>query len=261
MWECVRADIHRVTHKERGILRKLGSILFHPGLHAVLLYRLRRWLHLHHMHLLAAPIGYMSAWLTGAQISPRATIGKGLAIYHPQGIVIGAAAVIGEYCTLVHDNVIGQLSGGGDRPTIGDHFLAGTGAKILGRIRIGDNVRVGPNAVIVRSIPDGVTVVAAPARIVLGPEKGPSVPSREPTLQRVKSLLATVVDVGEAADAISEDTVLLGEGIGLSSIEVLSLINAIEEEFHLTIDERDVTVSQLETVGSLVTFIEKRMSR
>lgn len=272
MWEFVRADIHRMTHKEKGILAKLGSILFHPGLHAVLLYRLSRWLYLHHMPLLAPPIGYISAGLTGAQISPRATIGKGLAIYHPYGVVIGATAVIGENCTLVQGNVIGQLYGGGDRPTIGNNFTAGAGAKILGRIRIGDNVKIGPNALVVRSLPNGVTVAAEPARIALGPgaetharasrvgERASAV-SPDGTLQRVKSVLATVVDISPGADSISEDTLLLDEGIGLNSIEVLSLISAIEEEFQLTIDEGEVSVSQLKTVGSLVTFIEERTSQ
>src|SRR5262249_1692067 len=164
--QTVRADIRRQTDSESGLVRKLGTVLFHAGLHAVLLYRLASWLCRHHLRPLAAVVGYVNASLTGAQISPRATVGKGLAIYHPYGIVIGATAVIGEGCTFVHGNVIGQLYGENDRPTIGNHFFAATGAKLLGNIRIGDHVHIAANAVVVRSMPDNVTVAAAPTRVV-----------------------------------------------------------------------------------------------
>src|SRR5262245_44472961 len=147
----VRSDIRELTRNELGFFTKLGVILFNPGLHAVLLYRVARWLHLHHLRPFAVLASYLNSVLTGAQISARADVGKGLVIYHPHGIVIGATAIIGEYCTLVHGNVVGQLYGGGDRPMIGDHFVAGSGAKILGRIRIGNKVRVGPNTVVTQS--------------------------------------------------------------------------------------------------------------
>jgi serine O-acetyltransferase len=108
--------------------------------------------------------------LTGAQLSPRAIIGKGLVIYHPHGMVIGANTVIGDFCTLMQTNVIGQHRGGGDRPKIGDHFYAGAGAKILGKITIGNHVRVGANAVVLQSLPDNVTAVGIPAKIVASSE-------------------------------------------------------------------------------------------
>jgi serine O-acetyltransferase len=275
--EYVRADIGRVTNGETGFLRKLGRLLLDPGVHAVLLYRLRRWLSLHHMGPIALVLGYFSSALTGAQISARATIGKGFAICHPHGIVIGGSAVIGEHCTLVQGNVIGQLYWSEDRPTIGDYFYAGAGAKILGRIRIGDRVQVGANAVVTTSVPDGVIVAAVPSRIIPGtgngeqPRAGAGVqPRQEPVgqqpdsasdggkaiLQRVRSVLATL-DGGRATDTINEGTTLLEEGVGLTSIEYLAFICAIEEEFGLTIDEGDVEVSKLATVGSLVTFIGK----
>jgi serine O-acetyltransferase len=108
----------------------------------------------------------LNSVLTGAQISCNAVIGKGLTIYHPQGIVVGGTAVIGDYCTLTHGNMIGQLHGGGDRPIIGDHFYAGTGAKILGKIAIGNNVRVGANSVVLQPLGDDVTAFGIPARVV-----------------------------------------------------------------------------------------------
>jgi serine O-acetyltransferase len=271
VFEFVLADIAELVRNESGALAKLGVVLLHPGLHAVLLYRMARWLHLHHLRPLAVLTSYVGSVLTGAQISARAAIGKGLVVYHPHGIVIGATAVIGEHCVLVHGNVIGQLAGGGDRPVIGSHFFAGTGAKILGKILIGDGVRVGPNTVVTESLPDGLTVVGNPSRIIhrrgaLISEQ-PSSESRDSStdsralVRRLVEVITSNVPVAVPADTISENTVLLGEGIGLDSIEMLHVISAIEEEFGLTLDERDLKVRNLRTLGSLAAFIKRRLAR
>ena len=166
MFDRIQVDIRRLTDQERSVCSRLAVIFFNPGLHAVILYRLGHWLSTHHLEVLALLVSYWSSVFTGAQISARATIGKGLIIYHPHGHVIGATAIIGDYCTLTQTNVIGQRRGGGDRPTIGDYFYAGAGAKILGSIKIGNRVRVGANSVVLHSLPDGVSVVGVPASIV-----------------------------------------------------------------------------------------------
>jgi serine O-acetyltransferase len=165
MFENVRADIRRLTEQEPTLGLKLGVVFFNLGLHAVFLYRLSRWLYLHHLGPLAVVVTYLNSVFTGAQISRGAAIGKGLVMYHPQGTVVGPT-VIGEHCTLMQSNVIGQLQGGGDRPIIGDHFYAGAGAKMLGKIQIGNHVRVGSNSVVTKSLPDGVTAVGIPAKII-----------------------------------------------------------------------------------------------
>lgn len=262
-FELVTVDLQRLLGPENGIRSKFGVLVFHLGLHAVLLYRLSRWLHLHHMDAIAVLITYLNSVLTGAQISRRAIIGKGLAISHPQGVVVGRTAVIGDYCTLVHANSIGQLRGDDDRPIIGDYFYAGAGAKVLGEIKIGNNVRVGANSVVIRSLPDGVSVFGVPAKIIL---RRPSHPrttnhrllSREEIFHRLVSLLKSAVDLVTAIGSLDESTRLLGEGVGLDSIEVLRLVCAIEEEFDFVIDEGELTGSHFETVGSLVTFIHER---
>lgn len=165
MFETVSADIRRLTDQEPTLGLKLGVVFFNLGLHAVLLYRLSRWLYLHHLGPVAVVVTYLNSVFTGAQISRGAAIGKGFVMYHPQGTVVGPT-VIGEHCSLMQSNVIGQLQGGGDRPIIGDHFYAGAGAKILGEIRIGDHVRVGSNSVVTKSLPDGVTAFGVPAKII-----------------------------------------------------------------------------------------------
>lgn len=270
MLDEIRTDIQRLIAPEKNLLAKLGGTLVNLGLHAVLLYRLSRWLWLHRLRPFAVVVSYFNSVFTGAQLSPRAVIGKGLVIYHPHGTVIGAGVVIGDYCTLVHGNVIGQHFGEGDRPVIGDDFYAGTGAKMLGRIRIGDRVRVGANAVVVKSLPDGAVVRTTPLQRISGFRSSPRVPDdttrafRYTILDRLVPLLKATVDMlatenMPATDSITESTVLLGEGLDLASVEVLCLIGAIEEEFNLTVDDDEVDISHFKTVGSLVSFIQERL--
>jgi serine O-acetyltransferase len=173
MFEVVRADIRRVTSQEHSTIQRLGMILMSPGLHAVLLYRLANWCYYHGMRPVAVLISYVNSVVTGSQISPAARIGRGLMVYHPHGMVVGATSIIGAHCTLAHVNMIGQKLGGGDRPIIGDYFHAGTGAKVLGAIKIGNNVTVGANAVVLDPLPDDVIVAGIPARIIK--VKAPSV--------------------------------------------------------------------------------------
>jgi len=266
VFEYVRADIGELTRRETSALAKLGVILLNPGLHAVLLYRLARWLHDLRLRPLALVTSYFSSALTGAQISARATIGPGLVIYHPHGIAIGATTVIGAHCTLIHANLIGQRIGTGDRAVIGDDFVAATGAKIIGRVRIGDRVRVGPNAVITRSIPHGVTVAGNPAKIVRdrgAPDSRSAAHSAlqansDAVLQRVVKAIASGSGVTTFNGSLGAETVLLGAGVGLDSIEMLHLISAVEEEFGLTIDEGGIETRHLRTVGSLAAFIREQ---
>jgi serine O-acetyltransferase len=269
MFDNIRRDVARVTRREPSWVHKVAAVCFNLGLHAVLFYRLGRWLQLHHLGPLAVVSSYVSSVITGAQISPRAAIGGGLRIYHPQGMTIGAGAVLGRDCTLSHGNMVGTLGGTDDRPVIGDRLDAATGAKILGMITLGDNVRVGPNSVVIHSLPSGVTVVGNPARTVLrGSETVPKEVATRPAAEapeevvgRLVSLLRRTCEVVTMPSQMDRATGLLGEGIGLDSVEILKLVCAIEEEFDLTIDESQVTAARFKTVGSLATFIHERSAR
>jgi serine O-acetyltransferase len=266
MFANIRRDVARVTGREETWVDKAGTVCFNVGLHAVLFYRVARWLHLHHLGPLAVLCSYVSSVITGAQISPRAAIGPGLRLYHPQGMTIGAGAVLGSHCTLAHGNMVGTFGDNDDRPVIGDRLDAATGAKILGRITVGDNVRVGPNAVLIHSIPSGVTVVGNPARIVLRAEAGEghapvSTEVSDEVVSRLVALLRRTVEVVTMPSQMDRSTGLLGEGIGLDSVEILKLVCAIEEEFDLTIDESELTASRFKTVGSLAGFIHERSAR
>jgi len=259
----MKTDIECVLRQEEGFSRKLGLLLFGPGLHAVLLYRLSRWLHLSGLDILAVPLAYFNFLLTGAQISPRASIGRALLISHPTGVVIGASAVIGSQCYLAGGNTIGQLRGQGDRPVIGDYFFGGTGAKMLGKILIGDRVRVGANSVVIRSIADDNTAMGVPARIVFRrgghrPKGIQEPPSRDEIAHRVATILKECLGLVDPLDVIDEGMKLIE--MGVDSIEVLRLVCAMEEEFQIVVDESEETFSCFRSAGSLVTFIERRIS-
>jgi len=266
MFDHVRADFQALTTKQTSSLAKLVTVAFHPGFHSVLLYRISRWCYLHRMRAVSILVNYCCSMLTGAQISHAAEIGRGLVIYHPHGIVVGRTAILGEYCVLVHGNVIGQRLGNGDRPRIGDRFYAATGAKILGRIHVGDDVRVGANSVVLDSLPDGVTVAGNPARIVRVPEAAndamlPRAPEKDETavLPRVLAAIARSVET-LPADAIGRDTVLLGEGVGVDSLDILRIVSEVEVEFDITLDESRLEPARMRTVGTLAAMIEELIS-
>jgi len=165
MFHRIRADVLKTIESEPNLVSKLRAVVFNSGFHAVLLYRLSHWFCVHHLYWLGVIVSYWNSVVTGAQLSPHAVIGKALVVCDPRGLVIGPT-VVGEYCTFTQLNMVGQRYGGGDWPVIGDHFYAGAAAKILGRIRIGNNVNVEPDAVVIDSLPDGVTAAGLPARIV-----------------------------------------------------------------------------------------------
>lgn len=117
-----------------------------------------------------------SAWravnvaLTGADFVPGCQVGAGLLIQHPNGIVIGHGAVIGDNCTILQQVTVGELrlDAAGDRryPTIGDRVMLGAGARILGGIRVGHGAVIGANSVVLDDVPANATAVGIPARIV-----------------------------------------------------------------------------------------------
>lgn len=261
MFDLIRADLDGALGRKAPVLKKFGSLCFHLGIQAVLLYRASRWLHLHHLDPFAVLVQYVNSVLTGAQISRHAVIGKGLVIGHPVGVSVSGSAVIGDYCVL-NQAVIGRFHPG-DRPRIGDHFEAGVGAKVLGNVDIGNDVRVGANSVVMSSLGDGVSVLGIPAKVIFRRATLQRTPNREPYSRdeirvRLRALLADTMGENSSGATIDDSTSLLGRGIGLDSIDVLNLVCAIEKEFALTLDESEFTQSSFQTIGSLATFIEKR---
>jgi len=140
----------------------------YPGLHAILWYRLAHSVWNLGLKWFARFISGMARWLTGIEIHPAAKIGERFFIDHGMGVVIGETAEIGDDCTLYHGVTLGGTSWqkGKRHPTLGNGVVVGAGAKVLGPIVIEDNARVGSNAVVLKPVDKGETVVGIPGRVV-----------------------------------------------------------------------------------------------
>ena len=147
---------------------KLEIFLLYPGVKAVLYHRLAHRLHVKGHCLLARWISQHSRRVTGIEIHPGATIGRRLVIDHGMGIVIGETTEIGDDCLLYQCVTLGGTGKdkGKRHPTLGNNVMVGSGAKVLGPFRVGDNVRIAANAVVLKEVPPDCTAVGVPAQVV-----------------------------------------------------------------------------------------------
>ena len=142
-------------------------LLTYSGLHALVFYRIAHALAVWRVPVLPRVLMTIARGLTGVEIHPAATIGRGLFIDHGMGVVIGETAVIGKDVTLFQGVTLGGTGKerGKRHPTIGDNVVIGTGAKVLGNITVGNDSMIGANAVVIRDVPEHSTVVGVPGRI------------------------------------------------------------------------------------------------
>ncbi|HVL00405.1 MAG TPA: serine O-acetyltransferase [Dongiaceae bacterium] len=168
MFERVREDIQSVFHRDPAARTSLEVLLNYPGLHAVFFHRLSHRLWNMGFKLLARCVSSFARWMTGIEIHPGATIGRRFFIDHGMGVVIGETAEVGDDVTLYHGVTLGGTTWnkGKRHPTLGNGVVVGAGAKILGPITVGDNARVGSNAVVTKDVPPEATVVGIPGRII-----------------------------------------------------------------------------------------------
>ena len=166
----LREDIRAVFDRDPAARTTWEVLTCYPGMHALWIHRLARALW--QMRLLWAGrfVSHLGRWLTGIEIHPGATVGRRVFIDHGMGVVIGQTAEIGDDCTLYHGVTLGgtSWSGGKRHPTLGKGVVIGAGAKVLGPIFVGDGAKIGSNAVVVREVPPGATVVGVPGRVVEG---------------------------------------------------------------------------------------------
>ncbi|HAQ50705.1 MAG TPA: serine O-acetyltransferase, partial [Gammaproteobacteria bacterium] len=164
----IKEDIHCVFERDPAARNTFEIITTYPGVHALQWYRLSHWLWQRHCKWLARMISVFSRWLTGIEIHPAAKIGRRFFIDHGMGVVIGETAEIGDDCTLYHGVTLGGTSWkeGKRHPTLGNNVVVGAGAKVLGPITIANDVRIGSNAVVVKSVAEGRTVVGTPGRVI-----------------------------------------------------------------------------------------------
>lgn len=164
----IRRDLDSVLERDPAARSRLEVFLVYSGLHAIWVHRFSHWLWMHKLKFLGRWMSQVARNLTGVEIHPGAVIGPGFFIDHGMGVVIGETAEIGADVTLYHGVTLGgtSLEKGKRHPTIGDRVVIGAGAKVLGAISIGDDSRIGANAVVVRSVPANSVVVGVPGQIV-----------------------------------------------------------------------------------------------
>jgi len=168
MFSRIREDIRSVFDRDPAARTTWEVLTCYPGLHAVWGQRISHWLWTHGFKWLARLNSNLGRWLTGIEIHPGAKIGRRLFIDHGLGVVIGETAEIGDDVTLYQGVTLGGVSWnkGKRHPTIGNNVVVGAGAKVLGPFTVGEGARIGSNAVVVKEVPPGATVVGIPARVV-----------------------------------------------------------------------------------------------
>ena len=159
----------------------LSIILTYPGVKAVLFHKIANFFHLASFTLLARVISQLARFFTGIEIHPGAKIGKNLFIDHGMGVVIGETSEIGNNVTIYHAVTLGGISPSIDserqrhekrHPTIGDDVVIGSGAQIIGPVKVGSGSRIAANAVVVNDVPENSTMVGVPAKAIKTGNKG-----------------------------------------------------------------------------------------
>ncbi len=168
MFKDLKETIDAYLARDPAAQSALEVLLLYPGVKAVQSHRRAHWFYEHDMKFIARLISQVSRRRTGIEIHPGAKIGKRLVIDHGMGIVIGETAEIGDDCLIYHGVTLGGTGkdSGKRHPTIGNNVLIGTGAKVLGPFKVGDNSRIAANSVVLGEIPPDSTAVGVPARVV-----------------------------------------------------------------------------------------------
>lgn len=191
-------DIRAYKKNDPAARSGIEIFLLYNGLHATINYRIAHWLHLHHCRFLARLLSQLSKFFTGIEIHPGATIGRRLVIDHGTGIVIGETAEIGDDCLLYQNVTLGGTGKdvGKRHPTLGNNVMVGSGAKVLGPFKVGDNARIAANSVVLREVPDNATVVGVPGRVVkISGEKLDHIHTPDPVMLEIEQLRLRVAEL------------------------------------------------------------------
>lgn len=174
MFKSLREDVEAVFQRDPAARSRLEVVLCYPGIHALVFHRLGHALWGRGWRLAARFVSQVGRFMTGIEIHPGATIGRRFFVDHGMGVVIGETAEIGDDVTLYQGVTLGgvSLDPGKRHPTLGNGVVVGAGAAVLGPFKVGDGARIGSNAVVVKAVPAGVTMVGTAARAV-GPQPVP----------------------------------------------------------------------------------------
>ncbi|MGL4655248.1 MAG: serine O-acetyltransferase EpsC [Sarcina sp.] len=164
MFKKLKYDLDFVLSNDPAAKSRLEVLILYPGIHAILNHRVANFFYRKKRFFTARLLSQISRFFTGIEIHPGAKVGKGVFIDHGMGVVIGETAEVGDNVLIYHGVTLGGTGkdSGKRHPTIGNNVVIGTGAKVLGPIIIGDNVKIGANSVVLKNIDNDATVVGIP---------------------------------------------------------------------------------------------------
>ena len=168
MFKNIIKEIDSIMARDPAARSRLEVYFLYSGFKAVRSHRYASWFYKHNHKFIARFISQRSRHKTGIEIHPGATIGKGLFIDHGMGVVIGETTIIGDNCTIYQNVTLGGTGkeSGKRHPTLGDNVMVGSGAKVLGPFKVGNNARIASGAVVLEEVPENATAVGVPAKIV-----------------------------------------------------------------------------------------------
>jgi len=207
----IKDNIDAIKQRDPAKKSDIEVLLLYSGLHATLAYRVSHKLYIGGHTFSARAISQAAKFLTGIEIHPGATIGRGLVIDHGTGVVIGETAEIGDNCTLYQGVTLGGTGKdlGKRHPTLGNNVLVGAGAKVLGPIIIEDNSKIAANAVVLKDIPENSTAVGIPARVARQAGRRvddlDQVHIPDPVAQEISKLEKKIEDLSRELEAIKTE--------------------------------------------------------
>jgi serine O-acetyltransferase len=237
MFRQLREDIASVFQRDPAARSTWEVLTCYPGLHAVYIHRLAYWFWNNGLRWMGRFTSQLGRWLTGIEIHPAAVVGRRVFIDHGMGVVVGETAEIGDDCTIYQGVTLGGTSlyrGAKRHPTLGKGVVVSAGAKVLGGFSVGDGAKIGSNAVVLKEVPAGATVVGIPGRIVEKSAKAEEqtrfaaygvMPNQEdPYAKTLQSLVDHAQELEQTVSALTEKMRRLEQAAERSKAEQLRAI-------------------------------------
>ncbi|MEJ2800704.1 serine O-acetyltransferase [Comamonadaceae bacterium PP-2] len=239
MFNSLKADIRIILERDPAARNTWEVLTCYPGLHALAVHRRAHWCWSHGLPWLGRFTSHLGRWLTGIEIHPGARIAPGVFIDHGMGVVIGETAEVGEGCTIYQGVTLGgtRLTKGAKRhPTLGRNVVVGANAQVLGGFVVGDDARIGSNAVVTKPVPQGATVVGNPGRIVGDVPPAPAVAVLDAALRTAQGMPAGRAPAPRQASSGTAEPAFLAYGVTASddplNVALRDLIDSADSQEH-----------------------------